>query len=87
MVVTPDAATVAIVALVGAACVLWAIPDGRGCSRCPHCIAREEASERAQRELRHDVDHKGMGFADGAPDRFPCLDEHCPRNPRRARLG
>jgi fatty acid desaturase len=78
----PDVVLVAIVGFAAAAVGLWAIPDGRGCPECPHCLAAREARARLQRELQHDLMHKGFGFRDDTPDRFVCVDEECPRNPR-----
>jgi hypothetical protein len=78
--VTPDISILAIAGLMAAAVTVWAIPDGRGCSHCPHCLAERDAHYRAQRDLRHDLEHKGFGFRQDTPDRFACRDERCPRN-------
>lgn len=43
---------------------------------------RIEEVER-QKKLRHDVDHKGWGWALGDPDVMDCDDETCPRNKKR----
>jgi len=40
---------------------------------------RVEAAER-QQVLRHDAEHKGWGWATGAPDQYNCPDKACPRN-------
>jgi hypothetical protein len=85
-VVAPELAIVVIVSLVGAG-ALWAIPDGRGCPQCPHCLDEHAARELEQGELQHDVEHKGMGFANGDPDLFACSDEQCRRNIRQGRRG
>ena len=78
--VAPDVSIIVIVSLMCAAGALWAIPDRRGCPQCPHCHRERAAREFDQSELQHDVEHKGMGFADGDPDLFACGDERCPRN-------
>jgi hypothetical protein len=85
--IAPDGVGVTIVALMGAAVALWAIPDGRGCPQCPHCRQERDARERLQRELAHDIDHKGAGYRPEAPDRYRCTDESCPRNARIRRAG
>lgn len=38
----------------------------------------EEAKRQA--EIRHDVAHKGFGWATGAKDQYNCADESCARN-------
>lgn len=43
---------------------------------------RVEEAER-QQALRHDVAHKGWGWATGDPDVSNCDDETCPRNKKR----
>lgn len=78
--IAPDVPIILTVGLMGAVGALWALPDGRGCPQCPHCDAERMARELEQAELQHDVEHKGMGFADGDPDLFICGDERCPRN-------
>lgn len=34
----------------------------------------------AHNERRHNAEHKGFGWAAGAPDAYNCHDESCPRN-------
>ncbi len=80
----PELEGAAIVVLAGGAVALWAIPDGRGCPECPHCAAAHDEAERLQRNLRHEVAHKGFSFRPDAPDRFRCESESCPRNARLA---
>jgi hypothetical protein len=76
----PGSAGVTILALMGGAVAMWAIPDGRGCPDCPHCRREREERERRQEAMRHDLEHKGWGYRPGDRDRMRCADEACPRN-------
>jgi hypothetical protein len=76
----PGTAGVTILALMGGAVAMWAIPDSRGCPDCPHCRREREEREHRQRALRHDLEHKGWGHRPGDRDRMRCADEACSRN-------
>ncbi len=70
--------------------------DRKGC-RCEKCafhtnerrmaiLKQKEDFERRQADqadLQHDYWHKGAGWTDTMPDKFPCPDKTCPRNPKR----
>lgn len=69
------------IAMLGAL-LLYLMPGPCRCEKCGfHVNERRMAAER-QRELKHDVAHKGFGYRDGDPDMYACGDEQCPRNPQ-----
>lgn len=53
------------------------------CASCVHCKAKAEQEVKTQAEALHHFRHKGAGYRPGDPDRFPCPDEKCVRNPKR----
>lgn len=51
---------------------------------CEHCaFHRHERAMAAQRKREevHNTQHKGFGASSKDPDRWPCGDSECPRNP------
>ncbi len=54
------------------------------CVKCGYHVNEHRMSDVRRREAVHDIQHRGFkapGFA-APPDRFPCPDPECPRNPR-----
>jgi hypothetical protein len=52
-------------------------PFRKGCNECG---AVERRQEERQREVVHDMQHKGLGPGINKPDRYDCADITCPRN-------
>lgn len=84
-----EPALVFAIAGIGIVFVIDLKEDQIGCRDCDHCRrkkqaridARAAAKERAE-QAAHDVDHKGFGYRNGAPDRYRCADDDCTRNPK-----
>lgn len=73
----------AVAALMGLAVLLWMSrnPDCR-CDQC--AFHRHERAEKARkdRELAHDLRHRGIGNPPDSPDIHACSDKDCLRNPK-----
>ena len=73
----------AMVIMAGVAFLLGANSAERFRKGCTECAAVQRRLAEKQRELSHDYEHKGPGFAPTSPDRYDCNDENCNRNTRK----
>lgn len=55
-------------------------PQECRCPRCQYHRDQDNRSRERQRELRHEISHKGWGYSDRDPDIYNCYDIRCPRN-------
>lgn len=76
-----------LVALVGMfllVVAVWAIPGPCACEKCGFHVNERRMEAVRQAELAHEYEHKGPAWNGLSPDRYPCRDSECPRNPRRS---
>jgi len=79
----PDAELIRLGAIVviAIAIILWMIPVK--CKHgCPACDRDRVEAIKRHKEIQHDAEHKGFAYREGDPDRLPCHDDACSRNPR-----
>lgn len=76
-----DVCHLALVAVGGLVVLLWALPAPCRCEKCGFHVNERRLAALQQVETKHDYEHKGPAFRNGDPDRYPCADDTCPRNP------